>query len=188
MTLETYVRIWYDVFMQKSRPEYKQQNLLCDMNKADVLLILGCLVAALLLGLFFMVCRKHGGMACVSCDGVEIVQIDLGQAGAASQTQYYLILYTEGQDAEIVQSEDIPEVSRDGSYNLFSVTEGVVAMESADCRDQICVRHKPISAAGESMICLPHRLVIEISGGEDLSSMEGYSGESADETLDGVVR
>lgn len=188
MALETYVRIWYDVFMQKSRAEYKQQNLLFDMNKADVLLILGCLLAALLLGLFFMVCRKHGSIACVSCDGVEIVQIDLGQAGAAGQTQYYLILYTEEQDAEIVQSEDVPEVPRDRSYNLFSVTEGIVAMESADCRDQICVRHKPISASGESVICLPHRLVIEISGGDDMSAMEGYSGESADETLDGVVR
>lgn len=151
-------------------------------------MILGCLVAALFLGLFFMVCRNHGGMACVSCNGVEIVQIDLGQAGAVGQTQYYLIRYTEGQDVEIVQSEDVPEVPRDGSYNLISVTEGVVAMESADCRDQICVRHKPISAVGESVICLPHRLVIEISGGEDLSAMEGYSGESADEMLDGVVR
>lgn len=154
-------------------------------------MILGCLVAALFLGLFFMVFRKHGGMACVSCDGVEIALIDLEQAGAAGQTQYYLIRYTEGQDVEIVQSEDVPEVPRDGSYNLLSVTEGVVAMESADCRDQICVRHKPISAAGESVICLPHRLVIEIRGGEDMSAMkaqDGYPGESADETLDGVVR
>lgn len=154
-------------------------------------MILGCLLAALLLGLFFMVCRKHGSMACISCDGVEIAQIDLEKTGAAGQTQYYLILYTEEEDAEIVQSEDVPEIPRDRSYNLFSVTEGIVAMESADCRDQICVRHKPISAAGESVICLPHRLVIEISGGDDMSAMEaqdGYSGESADETLDGVVR
>jgi len=39
-------------------------------------------------------------------------------------------------------------------------------MLEADCRDGICVDHTPISLNGETIICLPHRLVIEIDGGE----------------------
>jgi len=32
----------------------------------------------------------------------------------------------------------------------------------ADCPDKICVKHTNIKNAGETIICLPHKLVIEI--------------------------
>ena len=37
-------------------------------------------------------------------------------------------------------------------------------MKEANCRDQICVRHKAISKNGESIICLPHSVYIEVVG------------------------
>ena len=40
-------------------------------------------------------------------------------------------------------------------------------MESADCPDQICVRQKAISKEGESIICLPNKVVVSIVGGEE---------------------
>jgi hypothetical protein len=40
-------------------------------------------------------------------------------------------------------------------------------MEAADCRDQICVHHIPISGSGESIICLPHKLVVTVTGKQD---------------------
>ena len=72
--------------------------------------------------------------------------------------------------------ETYPEIPKEVSFNLLSVSGSDVSMEAADCRDQICVHHKPISAAGESIICLPHRFVAEIVGGE------------SQETPDGMVR
>ena len=89
----------------------------------------------------------------------------------------------------------------EGAFNLFSVTDGVVRMEAADCRDQICVRHRAVSAVGESIICLPHKLVVEITTGEahlrgtekeqtgqrNLGDRKDNSQDSAEETLDGVV-
>ena len=40
-------------------------------------------------------------------------------------------------------------------------------MKEADCPDQICVRHKAISKSGESIVCLPHKVVVEISSEEE---------------------
>ena len=37
-----------------------------------------------------------------------------------------------------------------------------VYMEKANCKDLICVKHKPISKNGESIICLPNQVYIEV--------------------------
>jgi len=55
----------------------------------------------------------------------------------------------------------------DVGFNSFKIENGKVDMLEADCRDGICVDHKPISLDGETIICLPHKLVIEIEGGEE---------------------
>lgn len=50
----------------------------------------------------------------------------------------------------------------DGSYNEFIIEDGYVDMIGASCPDQICVNHKKISMSGETIVCAPNRLVIEI--------------------------
>lgn len=47
-------------------------------------------------------------------------------------------------------------------YNVVVVKDGCVIVEDADCRDHICVKHKAISKQGETIICLPHKLVVEV--------------------------
>ena len=55
----------------------------------------------------------------------------------------------------------------DEGFNSFKIENGKVDMLEADCRDGICVDHTPISLNGETIICLPHKLVIEIEGGDE---------------------
>ena len=40
-------------------------------------------------------------------------------------------------------------------------------MEEADCPDLLCVHQKAISKEGESIICLPNKVVVTIRGGEE---------------------
>ena len=37
---------------------------------------------------------------------------------------------------------------------------------SADCPDKICVGHRPVSNVNESIVCLPHKVVVEIVSDE----------------------
>ena len=46
--------------------------------------------------------------------------------------------------------------------NTVVIKSGTVSVESADCPDKICVRHKPVDSVGETIICLPHKLVVEV--------------------------
>ena len=51
--------------------------------------------------------------------------------------------------------------SGDG-WNVVQIKDGKVSVTSADCPEQVCVHHNSIDTAGETIICLPHKLVIEV--------------------------
>ena len=158
------------------------------IRKADIILIAVCLFTAALLGVFFVVHRKAGSEARILCDGIELKKIDLFSSSQTVSSRadsdmetgggYYLVTYIEdAAGVEYFANKPELKLAEGTSYNLISVKDGMVVVEAADCKDQICVRHKPVSSKGESIICLPHGLVVEIVG-------DDIPGES----LDGVVR
>ncbi len=190
--LETYVRVWYDVFMQKQNLKKRKLQSEYAIRKADIILIVGCLVMALLIGVFFVLHHSEGSMARISCDGVEVAAITFKVSESGQRERFYLIRYAGGAVTTEVFDE-YPQLPEEGSFNVLSVTDGEVSMAAADCRDQICVRHGPVSAVGESIICLPHRFVVEITDGAEGSidiAEPSYSiqDEDPDETLDGMVK
>jgi hypothetical protein len=51
-------------------------------------------------------------------------------------------------------------------FNTVRIAEGQVCVESADCRNQNCVQQGMISEPGQTVVCLPHKLVIAIEADE----------------------
>lgn len=51
--------------------------------------------------------------------------------------------------------------------NRVVIRDGAVKVERANCANQVCVHHDPISKRGEQIVCLPHGLVIQIGRGEE---------------------
>ena len=54
-----------------------------------------------------------------------------------------------------------------GAYNVLVIEDGYADVIEASCPDQICVHHNHIKYSGESIVCLPNKLIVEIRGGED---------------------
>ena len=50
--------------------------------------------------------------------------------------------------------------------NLLVIKDGKATVTTATCPDGICAAHRPISRKGESIICLPHKVVVTVVGGE----------------------
>lgn len=46
--------------------------------------------------------------------------------------------------------------------NTLVIKGGVADMTSADCPDHLCVKKKAISKEGESIICLPNKVVVTV--------------------------
>ena len=54
------------------------------------------------------------------------------------------------------------EIRTDTGYNLLVIQGGKASVKEASCPDGICSSHRPVSREGESIICLPNRVVVEI--------------------------
>lgn len=112
------------------------------MNKKDLRLVLGILVAAAIAAGIFFVCMGRGqaaGTGVAEQDGEEILRFSLEEDGTIR----------------------IP--SPDGTgCNVLEISGGRVRIREADCPEQICVARGWISRPGEQIVCLPHRLVIRL--------------------------
>lgn len=78
-------------------------------------------------------------------------------------------LYAEvWQDNELVERVELTD-STDrtidlGGHNVIVLSGRTAAMQSADCRDQVCVRTGTLTRAGQVAVCLPNRVVLRITG------------------------
>lgn len=57
--------------------------------------------------------------------------------------------------------------NEDGIANTFRIKDGYVEMLNATCPDKLCVKHKKIHYNHETIVCLPHKLVLKIIDGEN---------------------
>ena len=54
------------------------------------------------------------------------------------------------------------EITDGTNTNVLVIEDGKARVLQATCPDKICVNHRPVSKAGETIVCLPAKLVIEI--------------------------
>jgi hypothetical protein len=55
-------------------------------------------------------------------------------------------------------------VETEYGYNLIKIKDQSVAIIDADCPDKICIGPGFISKPGQSLVCLPHKLMVEVKG------------------------
>lgn len=64
-------------------------------------------------------------------------------------------------------AQKIP-ITIDGEVtNTLVIQDHKADMTDADCPDQLCVHQKAVSAPGETIVCLPNKVVVEIVGDQD---------------------
>ena len=71
---------------------------------------------------------------------------------------------------KILLSEHIGEeqidVKTEYGYNIIEIKDQSIAIIDADCRDKICIKSGFISKPGQLLVCLPHKLMIEIKSND----------------------
>lgn len=110
------------------------------IKKADIILAAALIVIGLAMSYFFSSGSSSGQELLVSCGGERF-------------GSYSLL-----EDREIV-------IERNDHINKITIKNGIVSMNFSDCRGQDCVQQAGISKTGESIVCLPNQVVLEIIGG-----------------------
>lgn len=119
-----------------------------DMNESSVkrtirndIILIVCLLLIAAIGMFYLfVLRERGNMVKVTVDGKHY--------GTYSLTKNI--------------TEDIYSDKNNEHLNRLVIRDGKAYIETATCPDGICVAHTPIFRNGESIVCLPQRVVITI--------------------------
>jgi hypothetical protein len=78
------------------------------------------------------------------------------------------------QDGNLIESLDLKAVSTPFSFtvesgngvNIIAVEPGRIRVSAANCPDGSCVRQGWISDGLLPVVCLPHRLIIRLEGGD----------------------
>lgn len=121
------------------------------MKKRDVFLIIGVLLLALLAfgASLLLKPASSGATVTVYVGGKEYAKV--------SADDYQTITIDQG----------------DGKVNVLVIAEHDVHMESATCKNQICVHHKPIDPQQTDdllldnwIVCLPNGVSVEVTGAE----------------------
>lgn len=112
------------------------------MKKNDIILAISLVVIAIICALFIqLLVKKDGNVVEVSINGQVYKTLPL-----SINTE----LQIDGNEVD--------------GYNVLVIENGYAYMKDADCSDKICVHQGKISKVGETIVCLPHKVVAEIKG------------------------
>ena len=106
--------------------------------KNDIILAVIVIAVAATGLLLVNVFRTEGSFAVIKIDGKETERYPLS-----------------------VNTEVVIETGDDGR-NTLVIEDNKAFMKDANCPDKICEGHSKISYKGETIVCLPHKVVIEI--------------------------
>lgn len=118
-------------------------------KRGDLYLMVGCLLAALVCCCLWFLLRQDGGTVIVEQNGQETAR------------------YALSEDRTV-------RIEGEGGYNLLVIEGGEVYLSEADCPTQLCMKTGKIRYAGQSIVCLPHKLAVRIKGGA--SGLDGVTG------------
>lgn len=133
------------------------------MKRKDLILILVIAAVALLgMGAARLLEPRDVSQVQVTVDGAVVLNVPLSR------------------DA----TYEIPQA--DGSLNVIEVKGGGVRMVEANCRDGVCISQGETRRAARTIVCLPHKLVVQLVPAGEGENAEKAQGAPSDD-LDVVV-
>ena len=120
------------------------------IRKADIILAIILIILGLIVSYTFSSDNDTGSTVYITVDGEHYAYYPLSE------------------DREV-------EISQSNHTNKITIKDGVVQMSFANCHSQDCVKQGKIKDGSKTIVCLPHKVVIEITG------------DNTDISLDAVV-
>ena len=122
------------------------------MKKNDILLIVSilCIAAALFFGFNVSSNETVQGEVIIYKDGEKFTSVPL-----------------DAEKTVIVEDQN-------GAKNVIRIENGQVQVIEASCKDQICVHMRPAKKDGQSIVCLPNKVVVEVRSNE-INEIDGVS-------------
>ena len=109
---------------------------------ADIVLAIGLIAAGFAMSFFLAFGQDDGAQVKVTTDGKLYGTYSL-------------------------EEDQLVTVKQGSLTNEFEIKDGKARMRQANCRNHDCIYEGAISKTGEMIVCLPHKVVLEVTGGEE---------------------
>lgn len=141
--------------------------------------------ADIVLGLFLL----------LFCAATAVFAYGLGESGADAVIEVNGELY----GTYPLSQDRIIDIDSEFGYNQAVIADGKIYMDESDCPDSYCLgQHRSsggIDSSNQTIVCLPNRVVISVSGGRGVNegkdqgmsqAADGVSGGRVSDTPDAV--
>ncbi len=126
--------------MIKEKPDTHKTNNGRRFLKNDLLFVFGILALVLVAAAILLFTSKDGDTVTVTVNGELYASFPLNK----------------NTEKVIISGED------KSGRNTLVIENGKAYVKDASCPDGICSAHKPVSMDGETIICLPNKVVITV--------------------------
>lgn len=123
----------------------QKESMVIKKYKKDIILISIILLLAIVLLFIYKINTTKGNSVEVSLDGKIIYNLPLNKNVTKT-------------------------ISSQLGENILIIDNGYAKIIEADCPDKLCINQKSISNVGETIICLPHKLIIKITNNKNIES------------------
>lgn len=135
-------------------PDQKQSPI-SRLRRGDIILLMATLILALLLFLGYRLFFQSPGAAVeVTVNGKVSKTLPLDK-----DTIYKITTGSQGNLHE----------------NTLEIQNGFASITQADCPDKLCVHQKKISKKGETLVCLPHKIVVSVISAHTNGELDGVA-------------
>ena len=115
-----------------------------------------------------------GYMSCYTADNND-------QVSGIDKSRFYSELNKDGYvDLKGIYAEDT-------DINIIKIYDHKADMIASTCPDLICVHSKPISRSSESIVCLPHKVVITVVNKKDNETLSKEQGSDTTNDTDAIT-
>lgn len=108
------------------------------IKKADIILFIFLIVLGIGTSIFIIANDKSGGSVTISVDNKVYGTYSLNTDKTIS-------------------------IDKGSHHNIVVIKDGKVTMTKSSCHNQVCVNHRAIDSTSESIVCLPNKVLIEIT-------------------------
>ena len=116
--------------------------------RLDIIVIAALLILSLSVILIINLTRKDGATVTVTVDGVTVAEYPLSKDG----------VYT-----------------LNGGSNILTIENGTARMSDSSCPDHICENKGKIKYVGQTIVCLPNKLTVTVTGEAEDDGVDLYS-------------
>lgn len=93
--------------------------------------------------------------------------------------EIYAIVYINGSEKQRIRLDNNRDdkefkIKLDKGYNTVAIKDNSIAITDADCSDKVCTDFGFVHKVGDKIVCLPHKVVIEIQGNRIEEGQEDF--------------